>query len=181
MKSYEDSKQMTSTCFKLECNHAYHTKCIIECLSKTAHKCPQCNKYKTPEQKLSEKGLAEKLLKELRRGEDVEYSIKEYKEASKEFKSTYTQLKKDIVEYAKARGDELQYSQKHKYMKECIASIKAEIRITARLAGPMYIGATRYGDRWERERYFTENILGEHNRRNFYRIRNIRTYFYIKV
>ena len=46
MEEYQDEKESTETCFKLECHHAFHTKCIMECLLKSKSACPLCNKDK---------------------------------------------------------------------------------------------------------------------------------------
>ena len=67
MKYYQDSRDQTPTCFKLECDHAYHTKCIVASLQKTQHKCPQCNSHKTPEQVLTMEGLITEVFDDVRK------------------------------------------------------------------------------------------------------------------
>ena len=57
MTSFNDSRLSTSTCYKLECGHSFHTKCIIGCLSIDRKKCPSCNDRKNPSTELTLQGL----------------------------------------------------------------------------------------------------------------------------
>ena len=150
-------------------------------MSKANHKCPSCNSQKTPETTLTAEGLADDLVREFKYHVDVKYLISEYKEASREFKSTFSQLKRDVREFAKKRGEEIKFFEKRKYAKQCIAAVNAEIRSVAGLWGQMYKGAIKHGDRWERERRFTNIILGETQRRDYYRIRNGTSYLHISI
>jgi len=181
MKSYEDERDCTPTCFKLECKHSFHTKCIIECLTHANRKCPSCNSQKNADELLSAEGLCDRLMKELKNDVDVRYLVNEYKEASAEFKSTFSQLKKEVKEFAKKRGEELQFFEKRNYNRQCLHAIKTEMKHTARLLGSKYLGAMLHGDKWERDRRFRNIILGDSHRRHYYRIRTQTSYFYITI
>jgi len=67
MQDYNDSRESTLTCFKLECGHSYHTKCIIMALSKTKHQCPLCNKEKSIQDKVEEQAYIKKILRKVSR------------------------------------------------------------------------------------------------------------------
>lgn len=105
MMNYKDERQNTATCYKLDCGHAYHTACIIGCLTQMNRKCPQCNTEKDPSKELSKQGLAEKLLREIRNDEHVKPLVEEFKEIKEEYSESILQLKKDIREYAKKRAN----------------------------------------------------------------------------
>ncbi len=141
MKSFEDERENTGTCFKLECGHAYHTRCIIQCLSHMHQKCPNCNKTKTPKQELTREGLVKKLVAELRRDDDIKFLMNEYHEIREELNEANAQLKKDIKEYVEKRRIELNIIEKKSYFLSCLAKIQGKARAIAKTKGPEYVGA----------------------------------------
>lgn len=174
MLGYLDERQATATCFKLECNHSFHTKCIIDCLSKSEHKCPSCNKYKSAEHKMTEAGLAQIFLREIKNDVDVKYAVSEYKSALTELKETYKQLNDDVNEYAKKRCEELHFYKKRQYVNDCVTAVKAEVRASAKTKGPRYVAALHYGSSWERERRFIETFIGSRRLHSRWRFTYIR-------
>lgn len=141
MKTFEDERQQTPTCIKLECGHAYHTLCIIRCLSNMHQKCPNCNKDKTPKLELTREGLAKKLVSEMRKDDDVKFLMTEYKEIRDELHEANVQLKKDVKLYIEQRKVELNIPEKRRYFMECILKLQGKARTVAKEKGPEYVGA----------------------------------------
>jgi hypothetical protein len=152
MKAYEDEHESTTTCFKLACKHAFHTKCIVDVLSQTGRKCPNCNQNKTPSELLTKEGLAHKLVTELKRTAEVRLATNEVKESIKEFKETLKTLKNDIKKYSEIRKVELGFDVKRTYMIESLKKLPHVTKAEAKKKGVKYSGA----------------ILTETGRRNSY-------------
>lgn len=143
MRPFEDERDNTETCVKLDCGHAYHTRCIVRCLSQMNRKCPNCNIDKTPMQELTREGLAKKLLGEVKRDSEVKFLISEFKESSSEYADTISTLKKDIKEFIIKRKEELRVDEKRRYMLECLAKVQSTSKTVSRTKGPQYVAALR--------------------------------------
>lgn len=176
METYQDERESTETCFKLECGHAFHTKCIVSCLQKSDHVCPQCNKHKTLEGRLSLDGLAHNLFLELKKHPDVKLALREVKEAKQEMSSSMEVLRKETVEFVNKRKQELCISEKRKYLVDSIANAKAVVKTTAREYPPKYSGCVNIFTTWRLEKL----IFGTESYRYMYRLRYPRIYVPIK-
>lgn len=162
MKGYQDERDSTETCVKLGCGHAFHTRCIIQCLSHAGRKCPQCNSQKDPERMLTEEGVAMKLIAEIKKDDRMKLITGELNEAKEECNSAIVQLKKDIRAYTEKRAKELQVPEKRKYMIDCLSEMRRVARDVAVEKGTRYIGSlkfvndsrTRYYGGTTFERYF---------------------------
>jgi hypothetical protein len=155
MLDFNDPRQKTDTCFKLECGHAYHTACIIRYLSNSNHSCLHCNEIKTPAEELTIAGLARKLSGALSRHPEVRYLKAEVNEATNEYKNAIKELKTEINQYIKRRIAETNLREKRAYMKSAENAVKAKQREIAKEMGREYVGAIeqlsnrRFRSRWK--------------------------------
>jgi len=150
MADFRDERASTETCFKLECGHAFHTRCIVQFLTRTEHKCPSCNKHKTPEQQIERAGVIHKLLKEISKDERVRIAKSEFMNATNEYKVVLSQVRKEAREWAKARSAELQIPKFRGYWKSSITAVKTAARDVAAEKGFKYTGALNADDRINR-------------------------------
>ena len=176
MSTFQDDRDSTETCFKLECGHSFHTKCIVNCLQKSNHVCPQCNKQKDPESKLTIEGLATRLFVELRKHPDVKIAIHESKQAKIELRESLDTLTKETKEFVEKRKVELCILEKRKYLLDSLANVKSVIKATAHQFPPKYQGCVGYFSGWKLEKL----IFGVASYRYMYRLRVPRIYIPIK-
>lgn len=141
MLGFNDTNLQTATCFKLECGHAYHTACIIKCLSHAEKKCPQCNGNKDPAIELSRDGLIRQKLKILKRDPGIPDAIKEVAVSLDQYKEVIKQLKQDIRNYIDKRTIELLVPEKKQYMQNCLRNVVTKLRQAAISRGPVFLGA----------------------------------------
>lgn len=152
MNSYEDDRDQTSTCFKLECDHAYHTRCIVTCLQRTQHKCPQCNSHKTPEKVLTMEGLITEVFDEVRKEKTFKQNLVEYRESRKDLDNTIKTLKNDVKEFVEKRKEELEISKKKSRYTSSMRSVRLKFGKLCREKGPLYSGAYSNTAEWRRTR-----------------------------
>jgi hypothetical protein len=159
MVEFKDQRAGTETCFKLECGHAFHTKCIIQVLSRTEHKCPSCNQHKTPEEKLELEGVLRKLLREVKNDDRVRIAKHEHLEATKEYKAAMSQLKKESTEWIKKRAAELKILEHKGYYLRSTAAVMNTALEVAQDKGPKFIAAVKSVNTTERNGRYAINIV----------------------
>jgi hypothetical protein len=174
MKAYDDEHASTQTCFKLQCNHAFHTKCIVECLQKTNHNCPSCNKHKTLQEELTKEGLICQLFDEVKKEKSVRDAMQEFTNAKRELVETLKTLKEDTAKYVEERTKELKFKEKQRYVFKCLSSAKAAAIEESKQKGPMYRAVINESTSTRaRIRYSFERLLiGNQNSYIMYRLKH---------
>jgi hypothetical protein len=158
MIEYRDDAPGTDTCFKLECGHAFHTKCIVQFLTRTDHKCPSCNKHKTPEQKLEMEGILRKLLLEVRKDDRVRIARNEHEEAKREYKTVMKQLDAESKEWIHKRAAELKIAEHKLYYHRSITSVIHAAEEAAKEKGPKFMAAIKSEKTTDNNRRYGVNI-----------------------
>lgn len=152
MLTYQDEHESTSTCFKLRCGHAFHTKCIIDCLQKTNKKCPHCNSHKTPEEILTMEGTIAKLLTESSRNKQLREELNEFKTHKQKLSSKIKQIKKETAEFVNKRKEELMITESRKQLSSSMRKVNTKLAKICMEKGPMYYGAYKNIPHWRRDK-----------------------------
>jgi hypothetical protein len=106
MQEFNDPREKTDTCYKLDCNHAYHTKCVIGFLRETNFDCINCNRHKLPKETLTMQGHVMQAMDSVRRQKSIIKSRKSMEHAAKEYRQKLLKLKKEITALVKQRSKE---------------------------------------------------------------------------
>jgi len=179
MIDFRDTREGTSSCHKLECGHAFHTKCIVKFLTNTQHKCPACNLIKTPQDEMNRDGAIKLLIKEVLKEDPVKIAKHEYVQSRKEYIETYQTLAKEIKEYAQKRASELRLHEKLSYYKKTKSSFVATAKEVAIGMGPRFVGAVYARKNKHDFRTMFENQVFGKKRWNEWRIFSPRYNIYI--
>lgn len=144
MEEYNDENESTETCFKLDCGHAFHTKCIVLALQKTKHSCPSCNKEKAPLEELEIVGLASKLFNQAIRDPSVSELRKEFKIATAEYQLKLREHRKRCTEAVQQISEEMRIADHRTYYLKTLETVKREVKSKVEEMGPKYIGAALF-------------------------------------
>ena len=159
MIEFRDEAPGTETCFKLECGHAFHTKCIVQFLTRTEHKCPSCNQHKTPEEKLELEGVLRKLLIEVKKDDRVRMAKQEYEQSTHEYKMVLKQWKKESEEWIRNRAAELKITEHKNYHNRSVNAVLQAAEEVAKEKGPKFIAAIKSEKRTDHYRRYGINIV----------------------
>jgi hypothetical protein len=177
MQEYNDANESTQTCYKLECGHAYHTKCIVRFLTSTQHKCPLCNKHKTPDEQISREGVIRSLLTEVKKTTEFRDAKQEYILARDEYINVLKSFKADVKKYLYAKAIEFRIKEHRNYYKDAVLNVMNTSKKIAKTLGFKYLGAVSADD-FKRNRYgvpiVKTIILGEEYYKDRWRLENPR-------
>jgi hypothetical protein len=181
MLEFHDEEEGTETCFKLDCGHAYHTKCIVRFLTCSDSKCPCCNTRTTPEKKLDYEALKRKKLSEIKNAESIKNLLSEHNQAKKELKEVLNKLKQETREWVANRAAELNVFKYREYYVKTISDTRSETRRVARLMSPSHLEALNsISDRVRRSYYHYDAVnmylFGKSNRYITYRLSHPRIF-----
>lgn len=146
MEEYDDPNESTRTCVRLDCKHAYHTKCVLKYMKETNFECILCNKHRNP---IELNGLIEQAINEVKKDKGYREIKRELKSAESEFTQSKKVMKQAVQEFIDLHRDEWQA---HTHRKN-VLSIDAKLTRYVKkfvLAKPMLAGAImpklyRYG------------------------------------
>jgi hypothetical protein len=169
MQEYEDARESTLTCIKLQCGHAYHTRCIVHCLLQIDRKCPHCNDVKDPP---TTEQVHAKLRAEIKRVPEVKELLKELDDIKEEYSKDVKELRKEIREYAKNRVTQLGLDKKRDYMLKCLNKLQTTAKRVAKRKGLKYVEALKSTD----QRYYYTTSF----ERGFFNIRYRHTLYRLK-
>ena len=164
MNAYQDDHDSTPTCFKLECNHAFHTKCIVECLQKARYKCPSCNEDKNIVETLSKEGIILEIVDEVKKTEPVKLALDEYRNAKAELIESLKAFKEDMKTYAIQKKTEMKLAEKYKYYTQCQSNVSQEAIRVAKTKGGKYRAVFAMKLRHLRSQAFEKALFGSYNR-----------------
>lgn len=178
MSEYNSEREGTSTCFKLECGHAFHTKCIVLFLTKTESKCPCCNKHKTADQKLTEAARSKKLLGEIKRSVQFRTAKEEALQAKEEYSGVIKQLRTEAKEWITNRAKELKLHENKKYYLSTVSQCKTAANEVSKSLGASHVGALlKYTDGGTGSRFrtiFEDFLFGKSQWWTHYRFKHPR-------
>lgn len=160
MNTYQDERESTQTCFKLQCNHAFHTKCIVECLQKTKYTCPSCNNEKSLTEKLTKEGIVLEIVDEVKKTESVKNALKEYRIARGEVAESVKSFKEDVKRYAEQKKVEMKLHEKYKYYIQCQNAVSSEAKDVARKKGGKYRALFDLPNKQVRFQAFEKGLFG---------------------
>lgn len=138
MQEYNDTRENTISSIKLECGHAFHTRCIVNCLSQLNRKCPQCNNIKDPP---TTEEIHAKLRTEIKKTPAIKELLNELDETIKDYQKDILKIKKEVSEYAKKQVTESGLDKKRAYMLTCLRRIQTKAKSVAKTKGLKYVEA----------------------------------------
>ena len=157
MIQFNDPGDSTTTCVKLSCGHAFHTKCIITCLEVLDHKCPLCNSRKSPEKILTEKGVIIRTIKEVRKLPQVKELLHERKVARDQVIQTMKNIRKQTEVFAQQKAKELNFFEQRSYYLKCKRAALTAVKVETQHLKPLFTGVIE-GSRTNRYGYSNFNI-----------------------
>lgn len=140
MEDFNDERTSTETCYKLECGHAFHTRCIFQYLRETEYECIQCNVRRTPREEIELTGYIAQALEDLRADPEVRRLRREVDEAATEFKAAREEVKKALEAAAPEMLERAGYASLRKETLLRIRRLKAYVKEACIRRNPMTAG-----------------------------------------
>jgi len=137
MEEYDDPNESTRTCVRLDCKHAYHTKCVIKYMKQTNYECILCNKHRNP---IEEAGLIEQAHDEVKKDKEFRSIKKELRDAASEFNKTKKIMRQEIQEFIRSHAHEWRMNEKRRKVLSLESKLVRYVKKFV-LAKPMLAGA----------------------------------------
>ena len=137
MVEFEDPNESTHTCVRLDCKHAFHTKCVIKYMKETNYECILCNKHRNP---IELDGLVIQAIAEVRKDKVYREIKRDLKAAAAEFRDSKKIMKAAVEDFIKQHKDEWRTNEKRKAIISLDAKLERYVRKFV-LAKPMLAGA----------------------------------------
>jgi hypothetical protein len=140
MEDYNDERPSTETCYKLDCGHAFHTRCIFQYLRETEYECIQCNVRRSPREEIELTGYIAQALEDLRADPEIRRLRREVDEAVTEFKAAREEVKKALEAAAPEIQERAGYASLRKETLLRIRRLKAQVKEACIRRNPMTAG-----------------------------------------
>jgi hypothetical protein len=140
MEDYNDERPSTESCFKLDCGHAFHTRCIFQYLRETEYECIQCNVRRSPREEIELTGYIAQALEDLRADPEIRRLRREVDEAVTEFKAAREEVKKALEAAAPEIQERAGYASLRKETLLRIRRLKAHVKDACIRRNPMTAG-----------------------------------------
>ena len=140
MEDFNDERQSTQTCYKLECGHAYHTRCAFQYLRETDFQCLQCNVHRTPRSEMEMTGLIAQTIEEIRSDPEMRRLRHEVEEAIAEFKGVRTEIRRALEAVAPEIVERSGYPAIRKELLQRMRRLRSHVKTTCIQRNPMTAG-----------------------------------------
>jgi hypothetical protein len=140
MEDYNDERPSTESCFKLDCGHAFHTRCIFQYLRETEYECIQCNVRRSPREEIELTGYIAQALEDLHADPEIRRLRREVDEAVTEFKAARDEVKKALEAAAPEIQERAGYASLRKETLLRIRRLKAHVKDACIRRNPMTAG-----------------------------------------
>ena len=140
MVDYQDARASTDTCFKLDCGHAYHTKCIFQYMRESEYECLQCNTRRTPREEIELTGLIAQTIEDLRSDPEIRRLRQEVEQAMVEFTGVRGEVRKALEALVPEVEERAGYQSIRKETLARIRTLKSHIKAECLRRNPMTAG-----------------------------------------
>ena len=137
MEEFDDPNESTHTCVRLDCKHAYHTKCVLKYMKETNFDCIMCNTKRNP---IEIDGLVHQALVEVRKDKKYREIKRDLKAAAVAFRESKKVMTAAVNEFINQHKDEWKTHEKRREVLSLDAKLTRYVRSLV-LAKPMLAGA----------------------------------------
>jgi hypothetical protein len=111
-------------------------------------KCPSCNPEKDASTELRRDGIIKRVLRELKKDDDVKIITREVEEAIRENKEALETLTKEVREFIEKRKKELEIDKKRNYLLRCLSQLRRPIKSAGKKKDALFEAASSFTNTW---------------------------------